>query len=96
VVRSVVVFLDEERRTAGWGNTSDAGSIRSSPGGVGGRRRRSSDAVAVVQRGGFGVLGACTCFGLACRGFPCEVAVVLVTGGFVDNGDGYGLKRVKK
>jgi hypothetical protein len=34
--------------------------------------------------------------GLACRGFPCEVAVMLVTRGFIDNGDGYGLKRVKK
>jgi hypothetical protein len=54
------------------------------------------ESAAVVRRGGFGVLGACTCFGLACRGFPREVAVVLVTGGFIDNADGYGLKRVKK
>jgi hypothetical protein len=50
----------------------------------------------MVQRGGFSVLGACTCFGLACKGFPCEVKIVLVPGGFVDNGDGYGLQRVKK
>jgi hypothetical protein len=50
----------------------------------------------MVQRGGFSFLGACTCFGLTCRGFPREVKIVLVPGGFVDNGDGYGLQRVKK
>jgi hypothetical protein len=67
-VRSVVIFLDEERRTAGRENPSDAGAERW----LSGRGRRSA---VVVRRGGSGsvkggggVLDACTCIKIACRG----------------------------
>jgi hypothetical protein len=87
-----VVFLDAETHSGA--NHSYAGAERELTGR--GRRRRFGDAAAVVQRGSFGVSGACTCFGLACRGFPRKVAIVLLPGCFVDNGEGYGLQRVKK